>query len=58
MIGKVTEWKMTEEKRQAYIALHPIKRTGSEKKRSSSISHIDYKWRGKKATEQNGKKKA
>lgn len=44
----VHEWKMTEEERLAYIKKHPINPTMKAKKRASTISHIDYKWRGDK----------
>lgn len=47
MIGKVTEWKMTEEERLEYIRKHPTKK--ANKKRSSTIDTIDYQWRGRKA---------
>lgn len=58
MLGKVTEWTMTEEERLAYIEKHPIRPTKEAKKRSSSINRIDYEWRGKKAAAaQKGKKK-
>lgn len=48
MIGKVTVWQMTEEERLAYIKKHPIQ-PQKKPKRSSTIEHIDYKWRSKKA---------
>ena len=49
MLSKVTEWKMTEEERLAYIKKHPIKPT-KKPKRSSTIDYVDYKWRSEKAT--------
>jgi hypothetical protein len=45
---KVETWFMTEQERLAYIEKHPIKPT-RKPRRSSTIDHIDYKWRGKKA---------
>ena len=50
MLSKVHTWKMSEEERLAYIEKHPIKPT-KKPKRSSTIDHIDYKWRGKKGNE-------
>lgn len=49
MLSKVHTWQMTEEERLAYIEKHPIRPT-KKPKRSSTIEHIDYKWRSEKAT--------
>jgi hypothetical protein len=54
MIGKVTEWKMTEEERQAYIKKHPIKPT--KKPTGSTFGETmdrskNWNWRGKKAAD-------
>lgn len=49
MLSKVHTWQMTEEERLAYIEKHPIKPT-KKPRRSSTIDHIDYKWRSEKAT--------
>jgi hypothetical protein len=48
MLSKVHTWKMTEEERLAYIEKHPIK-PRKKPKRSATIDHVDYKWRGDKA---------
>jgi hypothetical protein len=50
MIGKVTTWQMTPEQLAEYIEKHPRKPMKTPK-RSSTIDHIDYKWRGKKGNE-------
>ncbi|KON86597.1 hypothetical protein AF332_07040 [Sporosarcina globispora] len=53
-LGEVTEWKMTEEERLAYIAKHPIRPTKKAvKKANSAFANIrdDYNWRGKKGAE-------
>lgn len=39
MIGKVVEWKMTEEERQAYIKKHPIIK--QERPKGSSFVQLD-----------------
>ena len=60
MIGKVVEWKMTEEERLAYIAKHPVKiKPDTDLKRKSTFVDIhtqrrrEWKWRGRKAAATN-----
>lgn len=50
MLNKVTEWKMSEEERQAYIAKYPIKPSGPKKRREKAFDNVgtDYKWRGER----------
>lgn len=48
MLSKVTEWKMTEEERLAYIAKHPIKPREKEVKVKLPQDYPDWKWRNKK----------
>ncbi|OIK13557.1 hypothetical protein BIV60_13760 [Bacillus sp. MUM 116] len=42
-IGKVTEWRMTEEERQAYIVKHPIRPTKKPRGVQFDTDVIDYK---------------
>ncbi|KON88962.1 hypothetical protein AF332_20675 [Sporosarcina globispora] len=53
MIGKVHEWKMTEEERLAYIKKHPIRPAKNVKKSDTTFANLgtDYRWRSKKGTE-------
>jgi transposase len=43
MLGKVTEWKMTEEERLAYIAKHPIKPSDKPQGVTFDTDAIDHK---------------
>jgi hypothetical protein len=49
MQGKVTEWKMSEEERLAYIKKNPIKPVNKEV--------ADYKWRGQAGAEASKKER-
>ncbi|MEK3821386.1 hypothetical protein MKY20_20135 [Cytobacillus sp. FSL W8-0315] len=53
MIGKVHEWKMTEEERLAYIEKHPIQPAKNVKKSDTSFANLgtDYRWRSSKGAE-------
>jgi hypothetical protein len=50
-MGRVTEWKMSEEERLAYIEKYPIKPTEKPKGAAFDNFKTDYKWRGKKAAD-------
>jgi hypothetical protein len=45
-VGKVTEWKMTQEELQAYIEKYPIK--SKRKPMVCNFREVDYKESGKK----------
>jgi hypothetical protein len=40
MLGKVHEWKMSEEERQAYIEKHPIKPIEKPKEKEDTFANI------------------
>jgi hypothetical protein len=40
MLGKVHEWKMTEEERLAYIAKHPIKPIEKPREKEDTFANI------------------